>query len=567
MMHRLIRTPVEERERGAALIMVIGVGALVMALVTTLIVVAVNGARYARDDVDWNGALAAAYAGIEEYQSRLADDPAYSTKGNPDAPFSRGSVLDPDPANPAFAIDGTWATVVGSEATAGGDRTASFRYEVDSTRFASEQLLRLRSTGRVGDETRSVIVDLRQAGFAHYLYFTDLEIQDPALSTTTNKPECYRYGWSAPSPRPESCGRITFAGNDTVNGMVHSNDVIWACDATFNGRVTTAWNPPGTGKRYRCGSSGVTPRFQVPDGSRGPFYQPVMPMPETNTLIKDAALETGCLYSGPTSIVLRADGRMLVRSPYTRATRPGQATAAPASCGTPAALASSTGALVDVPADGAVYIQNVPANPTDVNHSPRPTGCSAGNALGYPRSNERAPSPLGGTVYPYDCHNGDLFVSGVLDGRVTLATENFLYVVGSTTLEDRDDDMLGLIGNSMVYVWNPSLRSDSCSRNCTYSPRTPDVTIEAAILSLRSFAVQNTDVAGTTGRRLTVYGSIAQSFRGVVSASSGYRKAYNYDPRMRTLSPPHFLAPETIAYGVSTWLETPAAFDAQGVER
>ncbi|WAC66369.1 hypothetical protein OVA14_00785 [Agrococcus sp. SL85] len=566
-MRALLHTPVEERERGAALVLVIGLGALVMALVATLVVVAVNGARYARDDADWNGALAAAYAGIEEYQSRLAEDPAYYIWGNPAAPFSQGSALAAAPDNPAFGIGGTWATVPGSEARADGPRTASYRYELDSRAFDSDQLLRLRATGRVGQETRSVIVDLRQAGFAHYLYFTDLEIADPALSSSTNRAECYRYGWSSPV-RPADCGRITFDNGDTVNGMVHSNDVIWACSATFKGRVSTAWNPTGSTARYRCGS-GATPAFQVPDAQRGnsPFYQPVLPMPETNTEIRAAALQTGCIYSGPTSIELRADGRMLVKSPLTRQTRPGQAVSAPSSCGTPAQLASSSGALVNVPAEGAVYVQNVPSNAADPNYRVRPANCASGNALGYPRTNEQAP-PAINRVAPYDCHSGDLFVSGTLDGEVTLASENFIYIVGNVVMESRDDDMLGLIGNSMVYVWNPSMGSSCTSRGClSYSPRSPAYTIEAAILSLRSFAVQNTDVSGTRNSSLTVYGSISQAFRGVVSFNSGYRKDYNYDPRMRTQSPPHFLSPTTIAYGVSTWIETPAAFSADGAVR
>lgn len=551
MIARIVGTPIEERERGVALVMVIGIGAIVMALIATLVVVAVNGARYARNDVDWNGALAAAYAGIDEYQSRLAADPGYILHGNPSAPFSAGSTLTADRGNPAFGFDGAWATVVGS------DRTASYRYEIDTSDYDDEQLVRVRSTGRVGDETRTVVADLRQAGFAHYLYFTDMEIQDPAVTKLGST--CYRYRWSSPA-RPSSCGTITFADNDVVNGQVHSNDIIYACGARFEGRVSTAWNP-ASGVRYRC-DSGTASRFAVPDPQRGasPFYQPVLPMPETNTEIRAAALETGCLFTGPTSIVLNSNGTMTVRSPLTRATRPGSANATPAACGSIAGLGSTSGATIAVPDQGAVYVQNVPSGRTDPNYRARPTGCASSNALGYPLSNERAPDAIAG-VAPYDCHSGDLFVRGTLDGEVTLAAENFIYVVGSTRLVSQDDDMLGLIGNSMVYVWNPALRSGS-----SYRPSSPSITIEAAILSLRSFAVQNTSESGGRGT-LTVRGSISQAFRGVVAQNSGYDKDYRYDPRMRTESPPHFLSPTTIAYGVTTWIETSPAYAADGSVR
>jgi hypothetical protein len=542
-----LRTAIADRERGAALIVVIGIGALVTGLLATAIVFVVSGARYARDDVDWNGALAAAYAGVEEYQSRLAENPDYVRYGNPSAEFSAGSALLDDPANPAFGFDGSWGAVPGSGST------ARFRYEVDASEYYSQGILRLRSTGLVGDETRTVVADLRQAGFVHYLYFTDMEIQDPAV--TRSGSDCYRYGWSTPA-RPSRCDNIHFASGDVINGQVHSNDIIYACGATFKGAVTTAWNR-ASGPRYLCDTTGGAPTFEVRDPQRGnsPSYLPVLAMPETNSEIRTAALESGCVYTGPTSIRLDPDGFMTVRSPLTRAPS--------ASCGTASQLRSDGGARVRVPDGGAVYVQNVPSVRTDPNYRDRPRACAAGNDIGYPAANEVAPAAIDG-VGPYDCHSGDIFVQGTLNGQVTLAAENFVYITGNTVYADRDDDMLGLIGNNMVYVRNPV--TETCSRwSCSTSgPRSPSITIEAAILSLRSFAVQNTGVSGIRGNDLTVRGSIAQAFRGVVAQNSGYDKDYVYDPRLRFRSPPHFLSPVTSAYGVSTWIETEPAIDADG---
>jgi hypothetical protein len=565
MIRRLLRKRITDRERGAALITVIGISALVMGLLATSIVVVIHGARYARDDADWNGALAAAYAGVEEYQSRLAENPDYVRFGNPAAEFSDGSTLLEDRSNPALGFDADWGTVPGSS-IGGGEPRASFRYEVDASSYYTEGILRLRSTGRVGEETRSIVADLRQSGFVHYLYFTDMEIQDPALNGYGSS--CYRYAWSSPA-RPSSCGTIHFANNDVINGQVHSNDIIYACGATFKGAVTTAWNPP-SGNRHRCTTSGGAASFEIRDPQRGntASYLPVLAMPETNSEIRTVAVTDGCVYTGPTSVRLRSDGMMVVRSPLTKHTRPGAPVSRPSACGTPGTssgqLGHVNGAVVPVPDGGAVYVQNVPTSTSDPNYRKRPDrGCNSGNDVGYPVSGERAPSAVDG-VAPYDCQSGDLFVEGTFNGQATLAAENFVYIVDDVRYADRDDDLLGLIGNNMIYAWNPAMQRGS-SHN--YRPESPDVTIEAALLSLRSFAVQNTGVAGHQNGTLTVRGSIAQAFRGIVKEYSGYDKDYQYDPRLRFRSPPHFLSPVTSAYGVSTWIETEAAFDAAGDPR
>lgn len=554
-MRRHLRTMIEQRDRGAALILVIGIGALVTALLTTAIVVAVSGARHARDDADWQGALSAAYAGVEEYQSRLAADPGYLRYGNASSPFTASSTVIADATNAAFGIGaaGTWASVPGSAGT------AEFRYEIDISTFDSDGTIRLRSTGRVGDETRTVVADLRQAGFLNYLYFTDYEIEDPALNGQPDS--CVRYAWAG---RLASCGAtIVFSGGDQIRGQVHSNDVIHACDATFYGPVSTAYNPP-TGERYVRSGSGCNPDFRVKDPARGnsPALLGVLGMPETNSEIRTDALDGGCLYTGPTTVTLNSNGTMTVRSPWTKVTRPGAAVPVPTACGrvgtASGQLGHSAGATIPVPNGGAVFVQNVPTSTTDPNgwrSNQAPHTCPTnGNGVGYPTSGETVPAAIDGTA-AYGCRNGDLFIQGRLQGQVTFATENYLYVVGNTTYVDRDRDMLGLIGQGMVWVRNPRINSYVDS---------PNRTIDAAILSLHSFAVQNTDKTGDRNGTLTVRGSIAQSFRGIVAQSSGYIKDYQYDARLRFRSPPHFLSPVTTAYGVTTWIETSPAMDATG---
>ena len=60
---------------------------------------------------------------------------------------------------------------------------------------------------------------------------------------------------------------------------------------------------------------------------------------------------------------------------------------------------------------------------------------------------------------------------------------------------------------------------------------------------------------------LTIYGAIAQKFRGLVAilGTSGYVKAYSYDGRLKYQSPPRFLSPVAAAWQIVTWIEqTPA---------
>src|SRR5690606_8573903 len=176
MMRQILKARVRG-DQGVALVTVIAISAVLAVLVVSATAFTIGTQRKARNDQDWNAALAAAYAGIEEYQSRLANDPGYFVFGNPASEFSvtTGSNVrlpeltgGPDAANPAFGVGptGPWAEVPGS---AGG---AHFRYEVDNSEYYATGTLRIRSTGRAAGQTRSILADLRQTGFIEFLYFT-----------------------------------------------------------------------------------------------------------------------------------------------------------------------------------------------------------------------------------------------------------------------------------------------------------------------------------------------------------------------------------------------------------
>ncbi|WP_292675560.1 MULTISPECIES: hypothetical protein [unclassified Microbacterium] len=603
---RLQRSRAAE-DSGAALILVVAVGAVLSMLMTLLVVVTVNGMRQATDDADWNAALAAAYAGIDEYQSRLSADTSYYRYGNAASTFSASSAITPDDTNPAFGVgaSGTWAQLSGADGTARGE----FRYEVDNSTYGTTGRIRLRSTGKVGDATRTLIADLKQQGFIDFLYFTDLEVTDPAVASSAPASSCYdagtppalRYGWnSRPSGSTNPCNDISFGAFDTIDGPLHSNDTIRACGTVFKGMVTTGKpSAPYYLNQSANGGTCATPTFEVV-GS--PAYAGVSGMPATNSELKKETRSDltatdvprpGCLYTGPTQFTFYADGTVNIKSPFTKATRIANAGStsgsAPSECGAISALQSVAGATITVPENNVMYVQNVPAVTSDVNYwaasnDPANFTCTStgstgqrgwrfgtgSNAPGYPlRTSSTSTTEVATTTSPYGCRTGDAFVKGEFNGASTIAAENSIFIVGDLTYVDQNDDILGLVGNNAVWVYNPVNSSNTflLSKNRT---------IHAAILSVaHTFQVQNYAVSGSGARgTLTVLGAIAQKYRGPVATAtsggsivSGYAKNYIYDNRFKFKAPPKFLNPVTTTYGVTSWVETSAVFAADGSAR
>jgi hypothetical protein len=590
------------KDEGIALPVVIGLGLVMLMLVATAMSVSTSGLTKTRNDENWNGALAAAYAGVEEYQSRLANDSTYQKYGNPAAPFSADSTLTlPSGAaeNKAFGVGaaGTWASIPGS------DGRASYRYEVDNSDYSTKGILHVRATGRVAGVTRSLVADLKQTGFIDYLYFTNYETLDPAYTGETrvdsnNKNICERYAYGSPA-RSSSCTDIQFGASDTFGGSVRSNDRMLICGANFDGPViSSSTTDPIWSKPSGCSN----PTWGV---GTGPVYQAPIDMPPTNTELKketrndlsDEVPRPGCLYTGPTVITFEyvaGNPKMRVMSPWTKYTNIAATAAAasnPAQCGTPGngsgGLGSSTGAVLDVPDLNLIFVQPVPAvgsgdanAPSSSSYLPpnfsctsasstRPAGWaystgSGGSRTYYERFPTEDEAKPGGKLTYYGCKAGDLYVEGTLGGQVTLAAENYVYVTDDLVYNDKQADILGLVGQNAVLVWNPVDRYDDNLLEDW------DREIDAAILSVgHTFQVQNYDRSGSRGT-LTVFGAIAQKFRGTVATTSGgsvangYAKDYQYDERYRFTAPPKFLTPVSTTYGVTQYATVPAAFEADG---
>lgn len=585
---RRLRSRLAE-EGGAALVVVLALSLTMLILIAAGLSFSLSGMKVADKDADRTAALAAAYAGVDEYSSRLSNDSRYQRFGNPAAPFTiaTGSALSVSlPAagqeNPAFGVGetGTWAEIAGT------DGRASFRYEVDNSLYSSQGTLRVRSTGRVGDQTQTVVADLRQSGFIDFLYYTTYEIMDPSLWDSRCVPDYAYVNYSGDVTHANHCLEIEFGNNDVLNGPVHSNDTMRICGAEFNGKVTSS-SDLGLTNNYNKSGYSCTPSFA--SGS-GPAYAPKIGMPPTNdALRKEARLDVpdvtrpGCMYTGPTTITFLANGTVNVISPWTKFTNPsltaGIASENRAVCGVIGELNSPGGATFTVPEQNLIWVQSVPENATDPNYTasgranaPDYFDCSGSGAdvgwkydsIEYPLDDERIPDSSTSVSPAYGCRNGDAFVKGVVHGQVSVASDNFIYITGDITYADKALDILGLMGNNAVWVWNPVEKDYYKSRQYAMLGDY-DRTIYAAILSVNhTFQVQNYDRGGDRGE-LKVVGAIAQFFRGTVALPpNGYDKNYNYDDRLFSISPPKFLTPTSTTYGVTKYALVPNAFSASG---
>jgi hypothetical protein len=187
------------------------------------------------------------------------------------------------------------------------------------------------------------------------------------------------------------------------------------------------------------------------------------------------------------------------------------------------------------------------------------------------------------TTPAYGCRDGDLFVQGAVSVQTTAASENYVYVTGDIKDQDKNSDVLGLVGQNGVLVYNPMdalglpLLSQgnpggngAGNNGAGLGNGGSGREIDAAIVSVaHTFQVQNFDKGPARGT-LTVFGSIAQKFRGPVATSAGgailtgYAKNYAYDPLLVAVTPPKFLEPSATSFILVRYASVPTAFDASG---
>ena len=584
---------------GFAMVVVLGMASVMTALMSAGLLYVINTTHGASADENLNAkAYNAAIAGVNDYVARMNNNPGYCTST--------------DSTNAALS---GWKAIDG---TAG----EAYRYQVISdcsisTGDSSDVFLKV--SGVAGPTAlasgtfpvvRTITAEIKRPGFKDYVFFTDKEEGDPGLAeyglTSSQQTACRIYNWKASTSlgsgaRPSSCQDLSFLAGDTINGKVHTNDVISISgNPTFQASITEGC--PGTTSSDACYSSKY-----INAGSASPAFNGGVPQtgitlgfPATDSSVQTTAQAGGCVYTGPTRVVLLSDGYMSIASPDT-----------------PSTTACPIGSHVALPANGAMFVQNVPST-----SSYYKTTCTAPWVTNSTTTG--LSTNTGGTSYPlandyvvtknYDsCNNGNLWVEGTLKGVLDMGTENNIYITGNITYANgltgsAATDGLGLVAQNSIAFYHPvgdTTTPAYCSRNGTNTGETQtqcatkkklsggtyvtcttgtgcaagswiaastvtgelcdcntDLTVDAAMLSISHsvylpwFNQSYTSDLGT----LTINGSLAEYYRGPVkSGSSGYSKSYNYDKRLINIVLPGF--PQvTSSYGSNNFVENAPAY-------
>ena len=188
-----------------------------------------------------------------------------------------------------------------------------------------------------------------------------------------------------------------------------------------------------------------------------------------------------------------------------------------------------------LPANGVVYVDNSGVG-----------SCSGG----YVKSQSYTGTGRGASTA---C--GNAWISGNYSGDLTIAADNDVIIEDDVVRTTGNDGvLLGLIANNFVRVYHPV--SGHTGTACT---NTGDIgrVVDAAILALNHSFIHDNWYCGAPTGDLRVYGAIAQKFRGPVGTgngltpSTGYRKEYVYNDRLRYREPPYFLDPVQASWRIS----------------
>ena len=520
---------IRDQEEGFTMAVVM-ISMLIVTLVLFTAVTAVRGdIHLTQRDLDHKQAFEAAQAGIADYQYHLNADTNYWTlctsAPTPNALNQDGSTTRrksvPGSSGATYAIELIPATNKSSCNTS--DPSGSF-IEQSGTATGT---FRIRSTGYSGGVKQSVVATFRRSSFLDYVYFTRLETSDPvtygytsstaiagANSQCSKTTDEGRYNSSIPGSGGDYCDVIVFVSGETINGPLHSNDTLAICGQPTFGRtsadsIEVSAPPQGWFGSGNCGGSN-NPNFVGTFTTNSPELTP----PATNGQL--STISGAAKYSGSTRIVLNGNNMTV----------------------TPVNGSSTT---TSIPSSGVVYVANDPNRACTTSYSPYTVKdqLSQNNDLGC----------------------GNVFVSGSYTGKLTIAAENDIIINGnlcrgtSCTGSPNGNGLLGLIANNFVRVNHP-FSSQSSKGSCGNGSNSGTTVsrIDAAILSIdHSFIVDHYNCGNSLGT-LTVNGAISQAYRGPVgivgSSTPGYSKNYNYDDRLRFVSPPHFLDPVQTAWHV-----------------
>lgn len=204
--------------------------------------------------------------------------------------------------------------------------------------------------------------------------------------------------------------------------------------------------------------------------------------------------------------------------------------------------------------------------------------------------------PSNGVIYvdgdsnsnKWNTNNGNVFISGSLKGRLTVAAANNIYITdydptysNFNTARNRGqtngcsyasvgfnfdasnqrfnntgsgNDMLGLIANKNVEILTYGWFNNSSARSAS-----GNINVHAAVMAINgSFQSSKHDFSlnpDSGPPTIILRGALIQNIRGPVGMTdgSGYNKDYAHDIRMEGESPPNFLEPAESGWEVNAW--------------
>ncbi len=529
---------------------------------------ALDTQKSSRRNQDWNGALAASQAGVDDYIGYLNRNDNYAR-----TPVDCANVALKGPNTGPNSCGWTAATKAGWKPLDAGDPSlGSYHYDIDVSMLNSDGVVQVTSTGKVGATTRTMQVGVGRGGSTQFLYYTDHEDADPdnvQFYPSGMPARCSEYWWNGRKTNGSGCVEITFIGGDALDGPAHTNDTplmtnLSGVKPKFSAGLETSDPKCKSAVAGQAGTYGNCDRTGngADYGSSFPTYADPKYLPDNSDEFQNYP---GCQYSGATRIKFNANGTMTVWSKESTTT---------AACGGNAPF----GVTVNVPTDQVIYVKDGTGGLRQCKSGEIGDGLPLGNYTGPSSTSYQYDYDLNMTEATRFCGKGNAYVEGTLKGRVTLATSNTITVTGDLVLADgiAGSDMLGLVAANSVGVFHPWVDTWECKESkaskCSNSGAsygwanspsevsswphryndvdngnapfpTKGIQISGSIQTLQhSFFVQSYNKGSYQGK-LYVRGSIAQKWRGVVgqgSATYGYLKDYRYDKRLKYASPPYF---------------------------
>ncbi|MBJ7470698.1 MAG: hypothetical protein JHD16_05325 [Solirubrobacteraceae bacterium] len=592
-------------------------GAVSLMLVSTAVAVQSVGADQdvGRKDRDRKAAYSAAEAGLQVYVHRLLNDNTYWAQCDGVAgdginqPWKKPAPgpnppVDPRDWQPLPDNSAQWTTEVlpvadkpkcdvnDPEGTMVDPGTPTFRIRV-----TGQALVNAKPTG----PKRSLIATFKRKSFLDYIYFTDLEAQDPSIYVSS-----ITKGWDSrerpgenPSPtEPGKQRNISEWGNVACSQYTYVKAVANRSDGEqFRVNQKFKFTTPTSGRRERgstgswssfAGNNCTEITFADSDWIQGPMHTNDIPQicgrPRFGRSPADVIEISGPGDTAETDE--RKSWRVSSQNGCSGST-PDVNFEDDTNPRDDVGTWKFNQKLLKLPSSNLSLKQEAPPNytfkgRTYLRLNSGSITVTGKTAAGQVYNNQSIAYPENGVIYvdnevctktydPMDADDledrkgcGIAVVRGQYNTSLTIAAADDIVLDGNIIRPDGAPAVLGLVSNNFIRLNHPVADQAACARGDNSSNATGwlnNPRIDAALLALKhSFLVDNWACGAPMGT-LTVNGAIAQKYRGPVGTgsgkamASGYFKLYKYDDRLRVRVPPKFIDPVESAWGIQSYQE------------